>query len=48
MVLPTTIVEPDFCDYNIIQQACCVLAILHNFVRKRDRCNYDENIVDTA
>ncbi|XP_060844013.1 uncharacterized protein LOC132923991 [Rhopalosiphum padi] len=37
-VLHTTIlVEPDFCD-DIIK-ACCVL---HNFVRKRDGYNYDE------
>lgn len=37
-VLHTTIlVEPNFCD-NIIK-ACCVL---HNFVRKRDGCIYDE------
>uniref|UniRef100_A0A2S2PHY3 Putative nuclease HARBI1 n=1 Tax=Schizaphis graminum TaxID=13262 RepID=A0A2S2PHY3_SCHGA len=43
-VLHTTIlVEPDFCDHII--KACCVL---HNFVRKRDGCNYDENIADTA
>lgn len=43
-VLHTTIiVEPDFCDHII--KACCVL---HNFVRKRDGCNYDEDVVDTA
>jgi hypothetical protein len=39
-VLHTIIlVEPNFCD-DIIK-ACCVL---HNFVRKRDRCNYDEEL----
>ncbi|CAI6356703.1 unnamed protein product [Macrosiphum euphorbiae] len=43
-VLHTTIlVEPDFCDHII--KACCVL---HNFVRKRDGSNYDEDIADTA
>ncbi|XP_060846013.1 uncharacterized protein LOC132925656 [Rhopalosiphum padi] len=43
-VLHTTIlVEPDFCDHII--KAYCVL---HNFVRKRDGCNYYENIADTA
>lgn len=37
-VLHTTIlVEPDFCDD--IVKACCVL---HNFIRKRDGYNYDE------
>ncbi|XP_050064256.1 uncharacterized protein LOC126553119 [Aphis gossypii] len=37
-VLHTAIlVEPEFCDD--IVKACC---ILHNFVRKRDGCNYEE------
>jgi len=37
-VLHTPIlVEPEFCDD--IVKACCVL---HNFVRKRDGCNYKE------
>jgi len=39
----TILVEPDFRDHII--KACC---ILHNFVRKRDGCNYDEDIADTA
>lgn len=43
-VLHTTIiVESDFCDHII--KACCVL---HNFVRKRDGCNYNEDVVDMA